>query len=521
MKKILSVAAILLFALCLLWGCGENADNNEKLDTTVYYFMDRDTTITPDESGVYTLNFHVNGEKKSFKTSDRTIVEALASQDFVGLTLEGDTIVGFTRMLDMPYMHAAQDYFIQSTGGNKIKLSGPENYEFLNLLLEIPEGTPIYDVTPQSTDYSGNAAPRKSDCFSAITDMQGNILAGYITARVAVPHEGKQYCQHCGSEVEWKDWVATNKLPVSSGHYILKDNITLAKTADLSDGNVCMDLNGKTVTQGAIGEILYRVIDSAQLSVMDSVGTGKIIPNSTDGGSADSGMGIYINGSNAIFNLYSGTIDASNCTASFGNAVYMNDGTINIYDGTVLGGNSYGAGGCAVSAKGIMNIYGGKIVGGKLIDATYHLPIGGAALRVLGACNIYGGEIVGGETDTVGGIIRVCGDAFDGAKLVLKGGTLSGGKAPVGGGIYVSSLSQLQIVGDVQIEKNETGTIYLADGAEVTVDTLNMSEKANVSVTFEKGAVIKASEGAELDKYIKTDSGKKLAYLGNETWGVK
>lgn len=522
MKKFLILAAILLLSLTLLCACGNKIDS-ENTEVTLYYFMDRETDLTPDANGVYTLNFVSNSQKQSFTCADQAMVEELKRQDLVGLTLEGNAIVGFTRMIDLPYTRISQDYFVQSKGGNKIKLSGPENYEILDLLVEIPEGMPYYDVTEQSEDFSGNAEPLKNDCLTLVADAEGKLIAGYITARPAVEREGKQYCQHCESEVAWFDWIATNKLPISSGHYILANDIAVSKTSTAGSGEICVDLNGKTVTQASFGQVIYRVSGTAQLSIMDSVGTGKIIPNSTDGSSglSTSGLGIYVNGGDAVFNLHSGTLDGSESVASFGNVIYMETGTVNIYGGTVLGGKSYGAGGCAISAKGVLNIYGGKIVGGELIDALYHLPIGGATIRVLGICTISGGEIVGGETDTNGGAIRVCGDAFGGAKLVLKGGTISGGKAPVGGGIYVSADSELQIAGDAQIEKSETGTIYLANGSYVVADVMGLSENANISLTLEKGAVIHAGESAELNKYLKLDSGKNITYLGDETWGEK
>lgn len=183
MKKLLTVAAILLMSLTILWGCSGDAERPTGAD--IYYFMDRDTILEPDAKGVYTLNFIVSGEKRVFKTSDQAIVDGLMPHDFVGLTLDGDTITGFTRMTDMPYMRVAQDYFVQSIDGNKIKLSGPKNYRFLNLVLDVAENIPIYNVSDKSTDSSPNAVVQRNDCFSAIADLDGNLIACFITARSA------------------------------------------------------------------------------------------------------------------------------------------------------------------------------------------------------------------------------------------------------------------------------------------------------------------------------------------------
>lgn len=482
MKKLLTLAAVLLLALTLLCGCSDKADTGADANVPLYYYLDRGTELTPDANGVYTVNFAIGGEKKTFKATDKALVDELKLLDFVGLTLEGDTVVGFTRMIDMPYVRVALDYYVQSIGGNKLKLSGPEGYEVLDLLLDLPENMPTYDFVSQSTTMGQQTQLLKNDCVSIVADESGALLFCYVTSRPSAPREGTQYCQHCDSEVSWQDWLATNKLPIIGGHYLLADNVTVASSATASTGDICLDLNGKTVTQATFGQRIYRIAGAVTLSIMDSVGGGTLIPNSTN---ADiGGLGIYVNDFDGVLNLYSGTLDASNTAASYGNGVYIESGTFNMHGGEIIGGSSYGAGGCAVSCKGNFNLYGGKLVGGTCIDAQYDLPIGGGTIRVLGVTTIYGGEIIGGETDTDGGAIRVCGDAFGGAKLILKGGTVTGGKAPVGGGIYVSSNSELVVSGDVKVTGNENGNLYLDPAATLTYGDEGLGENAEIDLSM-------------------------------------
>lgn len=521
MKKLLTLAAVLLLALTLLWGCSDTS-----ADANLYYYLDRGTELTPDANGVYTVNFALGGEKKTFKATDKALLDELKLLDFVGLTLEEDTVVGFTRMVDMPYVRVALDYYVQSLGGSQLKLSGPENYQVLDLLLELPENMPVYDFAPQSTSTGAQTQLQQGDCVSIVSDESGTLLFCYVTDRPSAPQGEKRHCQHCNSEAFWQEWSATDKLPTSSGHYLLTDNVTLTKVASASAGDICLDLNGKTVTQATFGQRIYSLSGSAVLNIMDSVGGGTFIPNSTDGssGTAVSGLGFYIASFEAVLNLYGGTIDASNTTASYGNGVYMEDGTFNMYGGEILGGSSYGAGGCAVSFKGNFNMYGGKLVGGTSIDASYNLPIGGGTLRVLGVATIYGGEIIGGETDQVGGAIRICGDAFGGAKLILMGGTITGGKAPVGGGIYVSALSELVISGDVKVTGNETGNIYLDPAAKLTYGDEGLGENAEIGLSMaEPGEFLTGvPEGVDISKHIVSDdASKKIVSNGNGSWSMK
>lgn len=524
MKKLITFATILLLCLAVLGGCTKNDD--PEVNTLLYYNLDKGAQLTADANGAYTLRFLTGGEIKAYQVSDSALLEDLLISDFLGLKLNGNTITGIIRMPDMPYKRLAWDYYVQSIGSKNIKLNNLPTFNSKELLLDLPDDLPIYDVTATNTTPGTTTTLQKNDCVSIIADNDGALVCAYVTSRPAVPHQGKQYCSYCDSEVSWMDWTSTNSLPTSNGHYLLTDNVNLTSASTAGAGQICLDLNGKTVTQTTYGKRIYNIRNATILSIMDSVGTGIILPASTDGNyNLDRyGMTAYVDNFAAVVNLYSGTIDGTNCVTQYGHGIAVNDGTFNMYGGTILGGESFGPGSTCVSATGTFNMYGGKLVGGTCYTAEYVNPIGGVVFRVLGNTTIYGGEIVGGSTDTVGGIVRVSADIYGMGKLVIKGGSFTGGKAPVGGGIYVSRNSEVVVSGNPVINGNDVSDFYFAEGAKFSIGEEGLDENTRFGISAEAAQFVIENVPADMDltKHIfSVDSAKKITKQSDGTWVLK
>ncbi len=521
MKKFI-LALMLLLCVSLLWGCGEQTETAEAAPVTLYYNLDKGAQLTPDANGVYTVNFAVGNEKKAYTVTDEALLEQLLLLDFVGLQLDGDTVTGIIRMPDMPYYRVAWDCYVQSIGGNTVKLNILPSYAGKEVMLKLTEDLPIYDITPTAAQFGGVTQLQKNDCVSVIADESGALVFAYVTSRPAVPHEGMLHCRHCDAEVEWMDWVSTSSLPATAGHYLLQDDVTLARETRLTGGSICLDLNGKTITQANFGERIYNMSGACTLSILDSVGGGQMIPSSGDQTvTTRAGMCIMIKHEDAVFNLYGGTLDGTNTTAQTGGVVSASEGTFNMYDGTILGGTVYGTGSSAVTATDTFNMYGGRIVGGKHVNMDY-LPLnppGGGAIRVLGTTTIYGGIIEGGETYTEGGVIRLSPDAAEAGivKLILKGGTITGGTAPKAGGIYAKAGTTVVISGDVKITGSENGNLLLEEGASITIGEEGLTEGAQIGISMETpGAfVTDAPEGVDLSQFfVSDDPAKKVTANG-------
>lgn len=504
------------------------ADKAETEVTAALYFnLDYGKMLAADANGVYTLRFVKDGQQVSLKVTDKAMADALQSLDFVGLELDGDTVIKIIPIADMPFSRMAADYYVKSIGGKNVKLvsNGIISKE---LMLKLPDGLPVYDAILNSSSFGSVTQLQKNDVVNVIADSDGNPVLIYVTARPAVAHEGLLYCQHCQKEVSWFDWISDSTLPVDSGHYLLTSDVALTDETKLSAGTICLDLNGKTVKQTTYGTRIYSLLGGVTLSIMDSAEGGTFIPASTDAKqTAVWGMVVFVHHDDAVLNLYSGTLDASDCTARYGCAVSQKYGTFNMYGGTILGGTTFGQGSGAVSANGYFNMYGGRIVGGKVekTDFEPESPAGGGAIRVLGTTTIYGGVIEGGDSYNGGGVLRVCmGSTGTVPKLILKGGTITGGKAPNGSGIYVTAGSVVTISGDVKITGNQGDNLYLEKGATISIGDEGLGENAQIGITMaEAGTFVNnAPAGADLSKhFISDDSSKKIVSTGNGSWRVK
>ena len=531
MKKQFLLCVLLLLCTALLWGCGQPeapAETQPAADLPLYYNLDMGAQLTPDENGVYTLRFMTMNEEKRFTVSDEALLEQLLLLDFVGLELEGERITGIVRMPDMPYSRQAWNFYVQSIGGNTVKLNALASFIGEEVMLKLPEGMPVYDITSTASRLGELTELKKNDCVSVIADASGELIFGYVTERPATPHEGLLHCQHCGKEVEWMDWNSSTSLPTGDGHFILLHDVKVSRETKVGKVKICLDLNGKTVSQATYGERIYSLRAGGTMSIMDSVGGGTILPGTSgEDGLADRGLVIMVSDDKSTFNLYGGTLDGTNSSAMTATVISIRSGTFNMYDGTILGGTSYGLGGSALTANGIFNMYGGKIVGGKHTDGAFQAgnPPAGGAIRVLGTTTIYGGIIEGGDSHTKGGVIHLASDAKEAGvvRLILKGGTITGGTAPEAGGIYAANFSTVIISGDPQVTGNENGNLVLAPNATLLIGEEGLGENAKIGISMVTPGVflLEAPEGADIAKHFVSDEvGKRIVNTGNG-WAIQ
>ncbi len=523
MKKLLTVTAVLLLALTLLWGCKENPDT--QADIPLFYNLDRGASLTADEAGSYSVRFAQGAQIETYKVTDEALLTKILKQDFLGLILEGDTVTGMVSMWDMPYQRLARDYSVQSIGGKLVKLNSSISNAGDEIMLELSEDVPVYDFSSLSTTPGTTTALQKNDRASVIADENGNVKFVYVTYRAATLGTEKILCQHCESNVYWYDWFSDTDLPTTDGHYILKYDVNMVTTAKIGSGDICLDLNGKTVTQTSYGKQIYMMRNSGTLSIMDSVGGGKFIPASTDTESPEPmkwGMIIDTEAYECTVNLYGGTLDASNCTAQYGCAINQTAGTLNMYGGEILGGTAYGTGSTAIRVGGTFNMYGGKIVGGKHINIGYDsINIeGGAVIRAEGIVTIYDGIIEGGESWTDGGILYL----GKTARLVMKGGTITSGRSATrGGGIFATDATTITLSGNAKITGNEGSNLWIDGFAKVYIGDEGLGADAKIGITMEEPGtfITDVPDGVDISKYfISDDASKKIVKTG-DGWTIK
>lgn len=283
-------------------------------------------------------------------------------------------------------------------------------------------------------------------------------------------------CEECGSEVlTWQPWTMTDLAPFLPGNWYLTNGLNLGKGAvhnypnhgigNASTALVGYDAEGNPINENVVVNVnlngfaivgrannrLYRMEPNGDytqtLTITDTSegGNGKIITRSS-GDNANIGMGIWVRNNKQTFNLYAGTIDASECATTSNGAAIASEGYVNLYGGTVIGGTA--AKGGAVSTNGNMTMSGNAAVIGGEADQ-------GGAIRVKNATlTMSDNAMVTGGLGKVGG-----GGVFmeGSAKLVMSDyATIAGnGTMGFGGGVYVGSVeASVTLSGAVKITDN-------------------------------------------------------------------
>ncbi len=198
----------------------------------------------------------------------------------------------------------------------------------------------------------------------------------------------------------WTEWTTSNSLPTEAGNYYLSSDVTLSNTWAVPSGETSLCLNGKTITGSGNGIVI-------------EIGSGSILNLYDCSGSAGK-----ITGGNAI-----------TPTANSGGGVYINNGSLNMYGGTISGNTAeYGGGVCVSGNSGTFNMRGGVIK-----ENTANTTTGGVYVKSSGKFNLYEGEISNNTGSGVG--------IANGSTVTMSGGTISSNVASQtyannGGGVY-------------------------------------------------------------------------------------
>ena len=241
-------------------------------------------------------------------------------------------------------------------------------------------------------------------------------------------------CSEAGHpQVAWTPWDR-DYLPNVSGNYYLTQDYAVTETVVIKGGvQVALDLNGHSIISEAVNDPeditdetqLLWINPNGSLIITDTVGTGKIVPVSDTNWQTGTGLAIRNYGA---FAMYGGTIDATDVEGDFGVAI-ANMGTADLCGGSITGGTVLGSGGIVYN-QGTFNMYGGTIENGNSATAN-HSNRGGGNLRLGGGVfTMYGGTITGGTAAYIGGNVYI----GDGAAMIMHGGEIVGGYADYNGG---------------------------------------------------------------------------------------
>jgi len=334
-------------------------------------------------------------------------------------------------------------------------------------------------------------------------------------AKMTFPTDGSTCVAVCpvhGTSVTWTPLTPGEAIVLTTDtHYYLTDSVTNSKVRFTAPNKwnqyACLHLNGKSITNtagavfvgkngqlhvmgdgevkgGAISENVgatvsincggaygainlyggtYSKYDPTSLSNTIGVGYNGGILSVYSGATVKSGSGgsaVYMRSEmdyvNATFNLYGGTIDATDGTEVAIDTEAVADDhakklTVNMYAGTVKNGSDSYGGNLILRNNVTFNMYGGTIEGGKAATSGGNIAIYGGAVM-----NMSGGTVTGGTAGTNGGNIYLTNYVTDTEKslavLNMSGGTITGGTAVNGGNVLLYNQTAMNVTGGV-VEK--------------------------------------------------------------------
>ena len=149
-------------------------------------------------------------------------------------------------------------------------------------------------------------------------------------------HYDDHACEECDQDVTWTAWTEKAKLPTTSGHYYLCYDVTVTGQQTVKANDVVLCLNGHTVKSTA-GRVYVTSSADAKLTILDCVGTGKVLNAKTSG--LESTQGTVLWAQAGTINIFGGTFEASSATASQGSVIHGGQKTtINVKNATLIGG---------------------------------------------------------------------------------------------------------------------------------------------------------------------------------------
>ena len=324
---------------------------------------------------------------------------------------------------------------------------------------------------------------------------------------------------HSHNDINYTEWDQSNSLPSAAGDYYLASDVTISSTWNVPSGTTNLCLNGHTI-KGSGVENVIRVNAGCTLMVCDCGTTGTITGSSSYNGyrygggvyavnghfilksgtisgnslkaSVSGGGGVEIEGADALFDMYGGTI--CNNEAGYGGGVYVRGGTFNFYDGVISNNKAVSTDGGGVHIYGSASTF--NMYSGSIINNTAKAG-GGIGVSGGGTVNISGGTISDNTSTQVGGGItnrRTNASGDMNANITISGTPVISGN-----------------IGD-----GSTSNVYLYNGIVLNIGGVLESD-AVVGVTLQNGtgAFTSGLSGKGNADSFTSDNGNYEAFLNN------
>ena len=303
------------------------------------------------------------------------------------------------------------DYYFNEDGSNAWNNLLDDTYG-RPFVLGYCNGAKGYIPNSKAYDYNlGSTKWQRGSYESAITPFEkgtGEEMIRLFGAMLERLQNGESYgyrgsCAHCEGDVLWEAYNG-KKLLTTGHYYLLEDTMAPQLTID-ANATVCFDLNGHTI-KGATRAFYTKTGGNAVLNLMNLSPAGDGAALGCGGplgaGSGYGGGAILVDKGNTL-NLYGGQLGVYEKAyhSVLRGGTIRNNGTVNMYGGTVLASkasshagdyvdttntlktvNTTGLG-ATVNNAGTFRMYGGKIEAGSLELIT------GSTTKMYGNINVY------------------------------------------------------------------------------------------------------------------------------------
>ena len=282
-------------------------------------------------------------------------------------------------------------------------------------------------------------------------------------------------CPMCGTKkAQWQPLTATyvgsGKGP-ASGHYYLPESLeNNTSYISFESVNVCLYLNGKNITS------TDRALTVSGGSVLNIMGDGVVTGTKPE----NSNYGVALNCFKATVNLYGGTYRHNKITEEGATQRPIlgvrSDGTVNLYDGAKIEGDSNVKRPNVLIYKGRVNMYGGEVTKGYGTNgANFLVGYDNSAYNLSYLC-MYGGKVTSGIASNMGGNIYGVYDSC----VYIYDGEVTGGQAAKGGNLAVNAGANIRVYGGTVTGGDATS---LGDGIYATNSKTKYTSKTEIDET--------------------------------------
>ncbi len=170
----------------------------EQPEAKLYWNLDRHLWLDeefglsirkPAEDGYYHISFLVDGEVKDVLCADKQLVNYADGQELICPVFDADGFLVDAMPVADHFSPAAKAAYVARYNNGTLSVNTSMLMNGLDMSIPVPGNVPICDVAVGSKDFGTKVTPEWLDEVSVYKDLDGNIVAVYITGNMAIDAE--------------------------------------------------------------------------------------------------------------------------------------------------------------------------------------------------------------------------------------------------------------------------------------------------------------------------------------------